>query len=203
MAVFDSDNGQRILLAVVHGNAETRRGEVACAAARTEAPPAVEVIDRDTMATIQRLVQAGILSMNTPQQVLHGALAASTRDNGNERQRRIEAARRRLANAERKLRMARVLAEGGFEGEAAGPLAEALEEALGALADSGNEQFPNPIPLAQVRSALAARAGLGDDTLALLAILRESTAWAPPGAIETVAEAIERIGTTLDRQSLE
>lgn len=203
MAVYGSDRGRQTILAVVHGDAKARRDELASAAARTEARPNVEVVDRDTMATIQRLIEAGVLTMNVPQQTLHGTLTSPARSEGNEQHHRVEAARQRLAAAERKLGMARVLAEGGYEGEAAGPLTEALEEALGALGDSDNEKLPIPIPLAQVRSALVPQAGLGDNTLALLAILREGDACMPPDAIGTVAEAIERIGTMLERQLLE
>lgn len=203
MAVYGSACGRQTVLAVVHGDIEARRGELTSAATHAEARPNVEVVDRDTMATIQRLIQAGVLSMNAPQQTLHGTLEASGRSGNGARHRRLEAARQRLSAAERKLGMARLLTEGGFEHEAASPLGEALEEALAALADSGEEQIPTPMPLAQVRSVLAPRAGLADNTLALLAILREDGAGAPADAVATVTEAIERIGTTFERQLLE
>lgn len=75
MAVYGTARGRQTVLAVVRGDAEARRSELASAAARTGARPAVEVVDRDTMAMIQRLVEAGILSMNAPQQTLHGTLS--------------------------------------------------------------------------------------------------------------------------------
>ncbi|MCO6441067.1 MAG: DEAD/DEAH box helicase [Nitrococcus mobilis] len=203
MAVYGTERGHQTVLAVVHGDAEARRNELASAVARTKDRPDIEIVDRATMATIQRLVKAGILSMNTPQQTLHGTLADPGRTAGNPRQRRLEAARQRFAAAERKLSMARFLAEGGFEREAAGSLAEVLEEALGALGDSGGTKLPTPIPLAYVRSTLAPLAGLGDSTLALLAILREGGAGAPADAVATVTEAIECIGAALERHLLE
>ena len=60
-----------------------------------------------------------------------------------------------------------------------------------------------PAALARIRAELAPKAGLGDDTLALLAILREDHCAAPAGAIELLAASLERIGTAIERQSLE
>ncbi|WP_332247721.1 DEAD/DEAH box helicase [Nitrococcus mobilis] len=146
MAVYGTERECQTVLAVVHGDPEARRSELAAAVARINDHPEVEVVDRATMATIQRLVEAGVLSMNAPQRTLHGTLAGPTQPAGNLRQRRLEAARQRFAAAERKLGMARHLAEGGFEHEAASALAEALEEALGALGDSSRTKLPIPTP---------------------------------------------------------
>jgi hypothetical protein len=185
------------VLAVVHGDPDPRREELRAVASRIDAGPEVEVIDRETMATIQRLVDAGVLSMNEPRQTLHGTPDARTKD---ARQQRLATARRRLAAAERKLGMARLLAEGGFEQEAAAPLGDALDEALAALADSAGLQLPTPVPLAQVRAKLAPRAGFGDDTLALLALLREEGARVTTEAVTTADETFDRISVTLERQ---
>lgn len=203
MAVYETHGDGQTIFAVVHDDAEARRGELATAASRTDEHPEVEVVDRETMATIQRLVDAGVLSMNAPQQTLHGTQPEPAPREANQRQKRLKAARERLSGAERKLGMARVLIEGGYEQDAAGPMAEALEQALGALAGAGGANPPAPIPLSRVRAELAPQAELGDDTLTLLAILREDGASAPPGAMEVVGSAIERIGTAVERQSLE
>lgn len=203
MAVYETGGERQTLFAVVDGDTDTRRGELEIAAAGTRERPAVEVVDRATMATIQRLIEAGVLSMNAAQQTLHGAPAQPARRNNDERQKRIKRARERLAGAERKLGMARVLVDGGYEQDAFGPMAEALEEALCALADAHNIKLSAPIPLSGIRTQLAPKAELGDDTLALLAILREDAALAPPGALEDIAPAIERIGAAIECHGLE
>ncbi|HYW76309.1 MAG TPA: DEAD/DEAH box helicase [Gammaproteobacteria bacterium] len=203
MGVYASSSGQQTVLAVVHGDATARREELLSTAARTQAKPNVEVVDRDTLAVIQRLADAGVLSLHSPQQMLHGAAAKLAQSEGNKRQRQLQAARKRLSAAERKLGMARVLTQGGFEHEALGPLSQALEEALAALGDSTEAKLASPIPLGQVRSELAPKAGLDDKALALLAILREQGDGAPPDAFDTVSETVERIGAFFDRQLLE
>ena len=203
MGVYTSSSGQQTVLAVVHGDAAARREELLSAAARTQVRPDVEVVDRDTMAIIQRLAEAGILSLHSPQQTLHGTAAKLMQPEGDKRRRRLQAARERLAGAERKLGMAQVLTQGGFEQEALGPLSQALEEALAALGDGTQANLANPIRLGQVRSELAPKAGLDDKVLALLAILREQEGHAPPDAIDTVSDTAERIGSFLDRQLLE
>lgn len=79
----------------------------------------------------------------------------------------------------------------------------ALEEGLGALGDVLEAGLTAPVPLARIRAELAPKAGLGDDTLALFAILREDQTAVPDGAIELVASSLERIGTAIERRSLE
>jgi superfamily II DNA/RNA helicase len=202
MAIYEAGDGRQTLLAVVGGDVDRRRGELEAAVGRTDARPDVETIDGGTMAVIQRLVDAGVLTMKAPQQTLHGSPKSAARDDTEERRRRVDAARKRLTTAERKLGMARVLADGGFTEEIAAPMTEALEEALGALADSAGDDVATPVPLAHVHAVLAPRAGLDDDTLALLAILREDSAAAPASAFDTVTAALERIGTAVERQAL-
>lgn len=68
---------------------------------------------------------------------------------------------------------------------------------------SATAKLTAPIPLARIRAHPAPKAGLGDDLLALLAILREDPTTAPAGALELVAASLERIGAAIERQSLE
>lgn len=114
MAVYEPDDDRQTVFAVVDGDADTRRDELSTVAERMPQRPEIEVVDRDTMATIQRLINAGVLTMNTAQQTLHGAPPQPARRENDKRQQRFQAARKRLSGAERKLGMARVLVEGGL-----------------------------------------------------------------------------------------
>lgn len=201
------DDARPTLFAVVDGDVQARSDVLAAVAAHTAERPQLQVIDRQTLAAIERLARAGIVSINAPTQLLHGhwpqraAAPAAKPDNGQAL--RLKAARQRLADAERKLGMARVLTDGGYAANATAPLTEALEEALGALADSMDTGLVVPIPLVRVHADLAPRAGLDDNAVALLAILRENPSEPPADAVAVVASAMDAIGTALERQALE
>jgi len=94
--------------------------------------PRIEVLDRRSYETIQRLTNAGALSASpSPSRELHRAPgltpAAADRD-----RLRLAKGAELLANAERKLRMALLLAEGGFSTEAMPVLEQCLEFAANA-----------------------------------------------------------------------
>jgi len=133
----------------------------------------VELLDRATYRTVQRLVASGVLSAaGGDQAVLYEepGSAASGPDPG---QRRREAARRHFEEAERKRRMAEVLAAGGFVPEALAPLREALERGLQCLARlEGRDDTDQPLPLEYVRESLVAESALPPETVQLLARLR-------------------------------
>lgn len=198
----DGADGQQTVFAVVSGDVEAQRDELATVAQHIPERPQVEVVDRATMATIQRLIDAGILTMNTPRQVLHGAPAQPRSRTNDQRQRRLRAARTQLSSAEHELGMARVLTDGGYEQNAAAPIVTALEQALAALGCALGEKSPTPIPLSRIRAQLAPQAELGNDVLTLLAILREDDTTAPADAMAVASDAVERIGTAIERLSL-
>ena len=125
------------------GAAARVREEVEAAVGRTfgEGPraPRLELLDRATWETLQRLAEAGIV------QFVPGArrlgrrrapppLARPGNRQEDLRRRRLAAARELFAEGERKLRMAALLAANGFAAEAVAPLAEALEHGLLGLA---------------------------------------------------------------------
>jgi len=120
-------NGAEILVAVLDAppaelDRERRRlGEATGAA--------VEVLDRSAFAAICRLEAAGVLRfIGEAAQELY--LSPSLDDGATVR---LAQARRMVAEGERKLRMAALLAGGGFEPEAVNPAREALKLALRAL----------------------------------------------------------------------
>lgn len=93
--------------------------------------PRVEVIDRRSYETMQRLAGAGALPSSGQGQELFRAdrLAASAAE---QRRQRLARSAEVLGAAERKLRMALLLAEGGFAAEAMPALDECVALAANA-----------------------------------------------------------------------
>lgn len=203
LALYGGEEEARppVLLAVVDGDLPERAEALRAAAARTAERPEVEVIDRETMAAIERLARAGILSIKAPGALLHGSLPEPCRPD-DDKALRIEAARERLARATRSLGMGRVLIAGGYAENAAAPIGEALEEAIGALAEALQLDGATPIPLARMRAELAPRGGFGDDALMLLALLRENPPSPPADALDVATRTLEQIGAALERMAL-
>jgi len=124
-------------------------------------------IDPAAMDAVQRLIDAGVLQLTARGQKLLGGPTAPPDD----RAARLARARETFAQAERKMRMATVLAGGGFPVEALPALREGVETALrsrfqlegrleGAAPVDGE-----PVPITWVESALPRR-------LPLIAALR-------------------------------
>lgn len=89
----------------------------------------LETLDRQTFETIQRLAEAGILTLNCPTKILHSSpLFAETQKKTQEKQ--IQEAKKYLDHASRKQRMAQVLIASNFHEEAVSPLREALESTI-------------------------------------------------------------------------
>ncbi len=91
---------------------------------------AVEVLDRESFATIRRLEAAGVLRFTGGEA---SELYRSPRLDDGARAVRLERARELAGEADRKLRMAALLAGGGFEAESQAPASEAATIALRAL----------------------------------------------------------------------
>jgi hypothetical protein len=136
--------GRQSLLVVLGTDVALARQDIEQRVARiSEAdgpPPVVEVLDRGTWATVQRLVAAGDLSFTAAQsRDIHRSPRLD--DAGtDEQERRLRRARELFGQADRKSRMAALLATGGFGNEAVAPLAEASRLALrSVLALDGDE----------------------------------------------------------------
>ncbi len=121
-------NGSQILVAVLDAPAvemEEERRRLQEGAKMT-----VEVLDRDTFATISRLEAAGVLRFTgEAAREIHRSPRLDDGKNAS-----LEQARRLTGEADRKLRMASLLAGGGFEPEALAPAGAALKAALRSLA---------------------------------------------------------------------
>jgi hypothetical protein len=155
-----SPQGSGVLLLVVDGPA----AEVASVASRllaqsygpSGATPALEVLDRATYDTLQRLAACGLISIAAAgghRLHTHPSLQPSEADQA---RRRRATARRLVASCARDRKLAAVMAAGGFPVEALAPLSRALEAALVAAAHaaSGTPTDTGPLSLEQVRDLL-------------------------------------------------
>jgi len=132
---FAGGTSEGTLLAVVDGDAQAASRRLAEAAGDEGTPPRrIEVIDRATNDAISRLIEAGIIQFAAaPASELHRAAGFATMPSAADRQ-RAEKARQALSVAERKLRMARLLASGGFAEEVRVPAFDTATAALRAVA---------------------------------------------------------------------
>jgi HEPN domain-containing protein len=139
-----------------------------------EKRPRLKLLDRDTYATIQELIEAGVLNANrdTPRIVFRATAGETPNDDG--RFRRLAEARDCLTGSEHKRRMANVLAEGGFAAEALLPMHEAVETALQALILWRDQDAGIPPSIGLIDSMLVKTHLLPTETLSLVARLREN-----------------------------
>ncbi len=157
-------DGHVVLLAVLDLEGEALAGEAKRYEAHREIGPLVEVIDRPTWLAMRRLAASGMITLAEGQsRVLHQSpdLAAAA-DPGFDPQARATELR---GEAERSLRMARVLAAGGFAEEALPLIAKALGiaaaarlAALGELAAGASIATPAQIRDLVDRGVLASQA---------------------------------------------
>jgi superfamily II DNA or RNA helicase len=187
-------DGELRVLAVLDLDREALAAESArLAGAGGGGAPAVEVIDRVTWLAMRRLQSSGILALvEGPVRVLHRASGFADSDAPP-----VQAAARaaELARqAERSLRMARVLASGGFAEEAPPLIAKAIGHgaaarlsALGELVDGSALATP-----AQIQ-ALVERGMLPPQTISTMAGLWPA-AGAPSGAeVEDLLDATAQV----------
>lgn len=159
-------DGRETLLAVVETAGEVAgqvRRQAEDALARSFeglASPRLELLDRATYETLLRLAEQGIVQLRSDRIALHRAPSLGEAE-PSQRVRRLAQAREALGRGERKLRMASLLAGGGFAAEALPALAEALDHALRGLAHLAGAEVPEagPFPLA---SPVALLLGQGD-----------------------------------------
>jgi hypothetical protein len=147
-------DGQEVLLVVLDGDAASVDGERERLAHSLDADaPRIEVLDRATYETIERLTGAGLLHATSEGQ---NELVRSPRlpDPAETVQRqRLAQCTELLGGAERKLRMAMLLAQGGFAEEAMPALRECLELAGNAQAVMRGEAVEGDTPTPQVPRA--------------------------------------------------
>jgi hypothetical protein len=173
-------DGRMTLLAVVDRPSEVARRRtqlesvVLRGAGEGETPPRLELIDRTTYEAIERLAAAGLVQLAAPDRWVLYRSPQLTDPRAEQEQHRLHQARRSFDRAERKQRMARVLAEGGFPLEALPALTEALAGARLCLAhlvgavDVSDENV-SPAATEALRQAAPPVAELATEVLSLLA----------------------------------
>ncbi len=93
-------------------------------------PVNIEFLDSSTYELLQRLAKAGIITINeTSAQTVHRS-TASQRVHQTEKERRLKESQKHFSNCERKQKMSKLLASGGFVMEALPPAEEAISFCL-------------------------------------------------------------------------
>ncbi len=207
-------DGRETLLAVVAAlstaDAGAARAQAEEAFARSFeglVPPRFELLDRATYETLLRLAGQGFVQLRSDRIALHQAPSLLGSEPP-ERERRLVRAREALGRGERKLRMASLLAGGGFGTEALPALAEALDHALRSLAYLAGAEVPEagPFPLAspaalllgqgeapaQGAIALRARLAAADGTTPIAEELAEEWVGSGEGLFREIGESLHR-----------
>ena len=171
-----------------------------------EQTPQLELIDRNTFETIQRLIKAGVLTAGAaPVQTLHSSTKPAV-DHDAKRRKQIAEVQKRIAATERQQRMATLLADGGFIAEALAPLQDGVETLLHALAFLYDENSETPVPDALIESTLLRDAWVTDDAVKLVASLRTDmnnlTEDAAHDLLRQGRELFEHVAEMLNRQML-
>ena len=177
MELYGDGEQQTLLVVADHLNEELERDLTR--QLQTQFPdraPQLKLLDRDAFATIQELIEAGILSANqgTARTLYRETAADRPKDDG--RSRRLNKARDRLVQGEHKRRMAKVLIDGGFSIEAFVPMHEAMETALQALILWQGHDADTPPDVGLIDTLLVKANLLPTETLPLIAHLREDQA---------------------------
>jgi hypothetical protein len=193
-------DGREVLLLAAEGAVERARiEEILCRHFDgTPSPPILELLDRSAFEALERLVESGILSFPAEGRRVLCSAPAPEPERDLERERRLAAARATFAQSERKLRMAAVLAGGGFPVEALPALREAVETALRARAQmDGLDLLEDlPVPVTWILDHLPAAAVLllgklrADPGTLLGATEEEARSWI--AGAETMVAEIER-----------
>jgi superfamily II DNA or RNA helicase len=195
LEVCPGRDGRPIALAVVDGPAAERPSLEDALRQRFsgEDAPVLELLDRSAFEALGRLVEAGVLSFTAEGRRLLHRSATGEPDRNAQRERWLAAARELLAQAERKIRMAAVLAGGGFPVEALPSLREGVE--LGLKARSRMEgvdlEESQVIPAAWIEQRIPAHLPLvrklrGETESLLGATEEEVRSWIAAGEMLTL-----------------
>jgi SNF2 domain-containing protein/helicase-like protein len=153
---------------------------------------AVEVIDRNTWLAMRRLAATGLLQFTHESRILHRAPSF-----GEENVESVAPDQRTgqlMAEAERALRMAKVLAAGGFAEEAPALLAKALHKAGAArLAELAELAAGASTATDADICRLVERNALPTDALAVLDATQPSAGSPDGGAVDLLVSAAERV----------
>lgn len=164
--------------------------------------PYLEMMDRSTYETIQRLADAGFLKMDRNSIRQYHSSPAFAGRALIEREKSRQKAQKIFSQAERKMQMSLVLAEGGFPLEALTPLGQAIELALRAsayLAGEDEVDGEEDLTLAHIQSRIIPIGILPDNAVAVVAHMRESVKQ-PEELDEDAARSLIQSGQELMHQ---
>jgi hypothetical protein len=173
--------GQKTILAVV----DTRPDEARPVAKRllqesftgSSDLPTLELVDRKTYETIQRLVEAGFLQANEAFIRQFHKNPAFDKNLESPEEKQLGLAKEMISGVHRKIEMSTVLSGGGFAVEAVAPIGEAVELAVKASALMAGEvqlSKEKELPLAPIQSRIVSAGLLPDDAVATVASVREA-----------------------------
>jgi len=136
LATCKTNADQLAVLAVSESDSPVLRKQIQSAlnAPSSMQSPILEILDRQTFITIQRLAQAGLLSLHPQLRPLHGDAATITVDPPVVSERELALARQQLQKADRPFRLTGLLFNSGFYEEALAPWLEVVESLLIAIA---------------------------------------------------------------------
>ena len=170
------DDGTAATVVVLDGSAAGDERQLLTDAAARSGLPSVEFVDRSAWDAIRRLAEAGIIRLGDAAEVLHRSPALDESPEAAARAivlRRSRIASDWLDQSERKLRMAALLADGGFSAEALPAIGDAAGMALRGLAivaDPGLDlTVVETLPTAELAESASVRAHLPAGAVAWLA----------------------------------
>ena len=155
--------------------------------------PALELLDRHTFETIQRLTQAGILKVESSRAKALYAATSIVSPVENERERLRKIAQTLMTETTRRLKLSAHLSAGGFVAEALPSMAEAVELALKALcclADNESDSLSESVPLGTVEGLLMDRQLVSAELSSFVRHLRDSVKNAGSLAEETAVSLL-------------
>jgi len=177
LGLRESDTQPPVFLAVAEQNSPEWRNQVesALTVRYPQQTPAIEYLDRETFALIQRLSQAGLLTLHPQVRPLYESKekAASTSIPSHWR----NTARQKQQQAERPLRLAETLISGQFYPEALTPLREAVELLVTAAAWTaglGEALADKPVSTPQIQQLITQKM-LPPSSISLVTFLRENS----------------------------
>ncbi|HEY2660085.1 MAG TPA: DEAD/DEAH box helicase, partial [Caulobacteraceae bacterium] len=156
----------------------------------------VEIVDRTTWLTLRRLARSGVLDLTSgPRRILHVSPEFAEPDAANSSTAQDDAWRE---EAERAIRMASVLAAGGFPEEAPPLLAKALRCAVASRLRAAGEVAADPsLANAEQTLELLKQSGLSVEAERVLATLRPGAATPNPADAAELARSTTRLVAAL------
>ena len=183
LAIREADAAPPIVLAVAEHDSPALREQTQAIvnACYPQQAPVLEMLDLQTFATIQRLAQAGLLTLHPQMHALYGSAEIAASASPPIPAHWLEAARQKRQQAERPWRLAELLFNSQFYQEAFKPWREAIELLLAAVAwqqGMGESIIREQLSIEQIKELVTQQA-LPASGLPLINFLRE-----PPGNLD-------------------